>query len=48
MSERGRQCQEGTTSGLYLTNRLEEAFIAGWNAGFQIPAAAVRPVKTKV
>ena len=32
-SERGRKCAEGVTNGQYLRNRLEVAFIAGWNAG---------------
>lgn len=31
-SEEGKQCACGTTSGQYLRNRLEAAFVAGWNA----------------
>lgn len=31
-SEKGKKCCEGNTQGQYLRNRLELAFIAGWNA----------------
>lgn len=31
-SKEGKECCEGTTKGQYLQNRLERAFIAGWEA----------------
>lgn len=31
-SIKGTRCAEGTAGGQYLRNRLEMAFIAGWNA----------------
>jgi hypothetical protein len=31
-SPEGMKCGEGTTSGVYLQNRLQRAFEAGWNA----------------
>jgi hypothetical protein len=31
-SEEGVRLQSGATSGQYLRNRLEAAFVAGWNA----------------
>lgn len=31
-SEEGKRCCEGRTEGQYLRNRLELAFIAGWEA----------------
>jgi len=31
-SEDGKECCHGTTTGQYLLNRLERAFIAGWDA----------------
>jgi len=31
-SQDGKACQEGATQGQYLRNRLEQAFIAGWEA----------------
>lgn len=32
LSDNGKECCEGQTSGQYLQNRLEKAFIAGYNA----------------
>lgn len=32
LSREGIKCQDGSTSGRYLRNRLERAFVAGWNA----------------
>lgn len=29
-SEDGQKCSQGTTSGIYLQNRLSLAFMAGW------------------
>lgn len=31
-SDEGQKCADGVTSGYYLHNRLEAAFIAGWKA----------------
>lgn len=31
-SEEGKKCCGGSTCGQYLQNRLELAFVAGWNA----------------
>lgn len=31
-SKDGEECSTGQTSGQYLRNRVERAFIAGWNA----------------
>ncbi len=31
-SKDGAKCCEGKTHGIYLKNRLERAFIAGWDA----------------
>ena len=31
-SKDGKECCGGTTRGQYLQNRLERAFIAGWDA----------------
>ena len=36
-SEDGKKCSEGQASGQYLNNRLERAFIAGWDAHKKIP-----------
>ena len=36
-SEEGKKCCEGTTAGQYLQNRLELAFIAGWDAREKAP-----------
>ena len=30
--EEGQRCRQGSASGIYLANRLEAAFIAGWDA----------------
>jgi hypothetical protein len=32
LSPEGMRAAEGTASGIFLCNRLETAFIAGWNA----------------
>lgn len=32
-SDQGKGCLEGGADGKYLKNRLEAAFIAGWDAG---------------
>lgn len=32
LSNEGCRCLDGITSGRYLQNRLEAAFITGWNA----------------
>lgn len=31
-SDAGRRCRGGSPEGCYLDNRIEAAFIAGWNA----------------
>jgi hypothetical protein len=44
LSEEGKKCCEGQTSGQYLQNRLEKAFLAG--ANFSIESA--KPVGTQI
>ena len=43
-SPEGLESQAGTTQGQYLTNRLQRAFIAGYEAGLRAP---IKPKKGK-
>ena len=36
-SEEGEECSTGETRGQYLRNRIERAFIAGWDACKKTP-----------
>lgn len=46
-SKEGEKCCEGMTSGQYLQNRLESAFIAGWDAREKHKQAEGIPVSEK-
>jgi hypothetical protein len=44
-SDEGIRCIEGSATGRYLQNRVEHAFVSGWNANTRaIDVAAVRKV----
>ena len=47
LSEEGERCCQGSTKGQYLKNRLELAFIAGWDAHSKLLFGTAQSSKRK-
>ena len=41
-SDEGKRCRQGKAYGPYLSNRLQAAFVAGWNAAAEATGKALK------